>query len=188
MCMQSMESWVSIGIAGISLIVAIVSLNRSSKAQDLQDQVNKMELQIKEHELTMISQETALKVSSWITDEVSGQGDDKIPVMIANYSNLPIYDVVVAIDIVDDNGAYHIDQSKFSAYTHFVPPGCYYIYVPWDGGGMNKKYNSAITYRDVKGKWWCRDAVGIVKESENSLDKYEIMKPPTSEQIYKYPI
>ena len=51
---------------------------------------------------------------------------------------------------------------------------------------MNKKFNSVITYRDAKGKWWCRDASGNVEESENSLDKYGIMRPPTSEQIYKY--
>ena len=51
---------------------------------------------------------------------------------------------------------------------------------------MNKKFNSVITYRDAKGKWWCRDAAGNVEESENGLDKYGIMRPPTSEQIYKY--
>ena len=60
--------------------------------------MNEMEAQIKEHDLEMIRQETALKVSSWITNEVPLQDDETKPVMIANYTNLPIYDVVVAID------------------------------------------------------------------------------------------
>ena len=95
------------------------------------DKVNEMEAQIKEHDLEMSRQETALKVSSWITNEVPLQDDETKPVMIANYTNLPIYDV---IDAVDDKGAYHMDQSSFAAYTHFVPPGCYYIYASWHGG------------------------------------------------------
>ncbi len=186
MSIQGLLDCIAILISLGSLWFARGSYVRSSKALDLQDKVNEMESQIKEHDLEMIRQETALKVSSWMTNEVPLKDDETIPIMIANYTNLPIYDVVVAIDIVSDNGAYHMDQRRFAAYTHFVPPGCYYMYAPWHGGGMNKKFNSAITYRDAKGKWWCRDAAGNVEESENSLDKYGIMRPPTSEHIYKY--
>jgi len=54
MVIQGVESSASIIISVVSLSFAIASFVRSSKAQDLQDRVNKMELQIKEHELNAI--------------------------------------------------------------------------------------------------------------------------------------
>ena len=44
-------------IAGISLLVAIISLFKSSKAQRLQNKVNELELKIKQDELDKITKE-----------------------------------------------------------------------------------------------------------------------------------
>ena len=191
MCISEAESFISVMISAGSLLVAIgsfivaaISLHKASKAQDLQNRVNELELQVKEHDLEAISQEIAAKISCWICGEAPVKDDNTIPVTIAKYSELPIYDVVVSIDIVDDNGFSSNYREDYTVYTYFVPPGCYYIYAPWHGLGMNKKFNSSITFRDAKGNWWCRDAYGNIEQSSNSLEKYGIMKPADSEQIY----
>lgn len=48
------KDWGALIIAGISLLVAIISLFKSSKAQRLQNKVNELELKIKQNELDKI--------------------------------------------------------------------------------------------------------------------------------------
>ena len=49
------KDWGALIIAGISLLVAIISLYKSSKAQCLQNKVNELELKIKQNELDRIA-------------------------------------------------------------------------------------------------------------------------------------
>ena len=49
------KDWGALIIAGISLLVAIISLFKSSKAQHLQNKVNELELKIKQDELDKIA-------------------------------------------------------------------------------------------------------------------------------------
>lgn len=51
------KDWGALIIAGISLLVAIISLFKSSKAQRLQNKVNELELKIKQNELDKIAKE-----------------------------------------------------------------------------------------------------------------------------------
>ena len=51
------KDWGALIIAGISLLVAIISLFKSSKAQRLQNKVNELELKIKQDELDKITKE-----------------------------------------------------------------------------------------------------------------------------------
>ena len=51
------EDWGALIIAGISLLVAVISLYKSSKAQCLQNKVNELELKIKQNELDRIAKE-----------------------------------------------------------------------------------------------------------------------------------
>ena len=51
------KDWGALIIAGVSLLVAIISLSKSSKAQRLQNKVNELELMIKQNELDRIAKE-----------------------------------------------------------------------------------------------------------------------------------
>ena len=51
------EDWGTLIIAGISLLVAIISLIKSSKAQRLQNTLNELEFKIKKNELERIAKE-----------------------------------------------------------------------------------------------------------------------------------
>jgi len=130
----------------------------------------------------------ALAVSCWIDGSFPSENEDEdeISVIISNPSSQPIYDVVIALDIVDDKGARHQFELMYRSATYVVsvPPGNYYTFIPWYGEGMHTVFNTAISFRDARGKWWNRDAAGRIEESYNSLDRYHVMRPPDPRSIY----
>lgn len=56
-----LENWGALLIAAISLLVAIISLFKSSKAQRIQNKVNELELKIKQNELDRIAKEKMIQ-------------------------------------------------------------------------------------------------------------------------------
>ena len=51
------QNWGELAIAAVSLIIAVIALVKSSKAEKLQNRVNEMEIKIKEYELARIAKE-----------------------------------------------------------------------------------------------------------------------------------
>lgn len=134
--------------------------------------------------------EQALKISCWIDESIpcEQRGDDEVPVIILNLSEQSIYDVVLALDIIDDKKARHQFNLLYDTATYIanVPPGMYYTLIPWHGKGANTSFNTAISFKDARGKWWNKDAKGRLEESYNSLDRYHVMRPPGDNPIYEY--
>ena len=129
----------------------------------------------------------AYSISCWIDSDFPGKHKgDTLPVIVSNPSEQPIYDAVIAIDVVDDTGARDIRKEDLASYVICVPPGTYYVFVPWYGGGASMHFNSAITFRDARGNWWHRDAAGKIERSCRSLNRYNISKPATPATIYRY--
>ena len=129
----------------------------------------------------------AYSISCWIDGDFPLRHDDGVlPVIVSNPSEQPIYDAVVAIDIVDDNGARDIKNGDMASYVICIPPGTYYLFVPSHGGGANMHFNAAITFRDARRTWWHRDAAGKIERSCRSLNRYNISKPATPATIYRY--
>jgi hypothetical protein len=95
---------------------------------------------------------------------------------------------MVSVDVVDDKKAKHQQNMLYESATYIlcVPPGNYFTFIPWYGSGMHTYFNTAISFRDVRGKWWNKDALGRMEASYNSLDRYHIMRPPDPAPIYKY--
>ena len=60
------KDWGALIIAGISLLVAIISLFKSSKAQRLQNKVNELELKIKQNELDKIAKDESGIGKYWV--------------------------------------------------------------------------------------------------------------------------
>lgn len=131
----------------------------------------------------------ALAISCWLDGSIPSEmeDDNEISVIISNPSSQPIYDVVIALDIVDDKKARHQFNLMYDSarYIVCVPPGNYYTFIPWNGQGMHTVFNTAISFRDARGKWWNRDAAGRIEESYNSLDRYHVMRPPDPQSIYE---
>lgn len=123
------------------------------------------------------SEKQAMAVATWVIGLRSERIEE---VCISNLSDLPIYDVIVSKDIVVEDNSIEGVSSNHCSYIQIVPPGKYKADVPSHGGGMCKNYGSSITFRDVRGVCWSRNAAGKIKKiKKNSID-YRKLKRPVS--------
>ena len=80
-------------ISAVSLIIAIFALYKSSKAEKLQAQLNKMELQLKKYELEKIDAEKRDALLSCVEARVVKIGKGRYKMKIWNSGNTVAYDV-----------------------------------------------------------------------------------------------
>ena len=130
----------------------------------------------------------AMKIACWLgTDKPLNKkiGDNKYPITIYNASELPIYDVVVSADIVNQENFETQMLTDTASYVQIVPPGIRVVLVPWQRWCMHTQFGGAITFRDCAGNWWRRDAVGNIKRSKKSnIDLYGLSRPVDSAELY----
>ena len=92
-----LKDWAAIIIAAISIIIAMISLVKSSKAQGLQNKVNELELTIKRNQLEKIEAEKAAAEYSCVEARVVNVHGDKYKLKIWNSGNTTVYNVVATI-------------------------------------------------------------------------------------------
>lgn len=91
--MPFIKDWGALIIAGISLLVAIISLFKSSKAQRLQNKVNELELKIKQNELDKIAKEKEDSVLACVEARFITVGKGKHRLKVWNSGNATAYNV-----------------------------------------------------------------------------------------------
>ena len=104
------KEWGALIIAGISLLVAIISLFKSSKAQRLQNKVNELELKIKENELERIAKEKENAELACVEARFITIGQGKHRLKVWNSGNATAYNVTARFD--GNVGIMIIDQEK----------------------------------------------------------------------------
>ena len=87
------EDWGTLLIAATSLLIAIISLVKSSKAQRLQNRVNELEIKIKEYELDKIEAKKAEATLSCVEARVIHISKDKYRLKIWNSGSVKVYNV-----------------------------------------------------------------------------------------------
>lgn len=92
------KDWGALIIAGISLLVAIISLFKSSKAQRLQNKVNELELKIKQNELDKIAKEKEDSVLACVEARFITVGKGKHRLKVWNSGNATAYNVSARFD------------------------------------------------------------------------------------------
>ena len=92
------EDWGALIIAGISLLVAVISLYKSSKAQCLQNKVNELELKIKQNELDRIAKEKEDAVLACVEARFITVGKGKHRLKVWNSGNATAYNVTARFD------------------------------------------------------------------------------------------
>lgn len=92
------KDWGALIIAGISLLVAIISLFKSSKAQRLQNKVNELELKIKQNELDKIAKEKEDSVLACVEARFITVGEGKHRLKVWNSGNATAYYVSARFD------------------------------------------------------------------------------------------
>ncbi len=104
------KEWGALIIAGISLLIAIISLFKSSKAQRLQNKVNELELKIKENELERIAKEKENAELACVEARFITIGKGKHRLKVWNSGNATAYNVSARFD--GNVGIMIIDQEK----------------------------------------------------------------------------
>ena len=92
------KDWGALIIAGISLLVAIISLSKSSKAQRLQNKVNELELKIKQDELDKITKEKEDAELACVEARFITVGKGKHRLKVWNSGNATAYHVSARFD------------------------------------------------------------------------------------------
>lgn len=103
-------SWGELTIAAISLLVAVIALVKSSKAEKLQSRVNEMEIKIKEYELARIAKEKADEKLSCVEARVITMGQGRHRLKVWNSGNTTVYGVTARFD--GEPGIFIGDQDK----------------------------------------------------------------------------
>lgn len=121
--LEYIKTWGSILIAFASLIVAIVSLAKSSKTQKIQNQLNSLEVLIKQQELDRLAEEK--KIRSCVEARVIHISKGNWKLKVWNSGNTTAYNVVATIE---ENAEVRIFDSK----------------MPFDELEPNKSFESAL--------------------------------------------
>ncbi len=156
----SFAKWVS-GIGTLlAVLVAMAVATRDSRVREKTE---------KQHQ--------AEQVSAWPVH--FGLRGKKVFVIIANNSSLPIYDVAISYGAAYGAGNKYFTGTKMNRVVSIVPPGQYFVDSPeHPGNGMHVKSGISISFRDSKGKFWCRDATGNLEEiAQHPFVANEIEQP-----------
>lgn len=105
-----LKDWGAIIIAAISLLVAVISLSKSSKAQQLQNKVNELELKIKQNELDKIAKEKEEATRACVEARFITVGKGKHRLKVWNSGNATAYNVSARFD--GDVGIMIVEQEK----------------------------------------------------------------------------
>lgn len=104
------QTWGAIIISALSLIVAIVSIAKSTKAQKLQNKVNEIELKLKEYELDKVAKEKEAANSALVQARIIRMGKDNYRLKIWNSGGGTAYNVKAKFE--DDPNIIVMDLDK----------------------------------------------------------------------------
>ncbi len=119
----------------------------------------------------------AQNVACWLTTNLNAGQQE---VTISNDNQVPIYEVSLSLDDLQSPD-YHGETEEWCSFVQSVPPGIHRIYVPSAGGGMCHRYGPSITFKDAKGRYWHRNAIGKLTQIHEETKKFRKLLSPTVE-------
>jgi len=94
---EFLQNWCDIILSGVSIVLAVISLYQSSKAQKLQNKINELDAKIKENELEKIEKEKTEASSSIIKARAINVGKNSYRLKIYNAGNTTAYNISAQI-------------------------------------------------------------------------------------------
>ena len=150
------EDWGALIIAGISLLVAVISLVKSSKAQRLQNKVNELELKIKQNELDRIAKEKEKASLACIEARFITVGKGKHRLKVWNSGNATAYNVTARFD--GNVGIFIADQEKQPFEELEARKSYELILITHDGSAS--KFRIITEWTDLSGKQYSKTQMG----------------------------
>jgi hypothetical protein len=151
-------TWVT-GIATLALIYIGFRQIRNERLARLKRE--------KESELSQTRSQAEL-ISSWIADEI----DFKTWIAICNNSSLPIYQAVIHLELILQEGDTYGDKVSNPICVSVVPPGIGYVIADASYHGMNSRAGVEIGFQDSFGNNWIRRPDGSLTQIEESTVRY----------------
>lgn len=93
-----LQAWGALILAAASLLIAIISLAKAAKSQKIQNQVNQIELHIKQYELDKIAKEKREAARSCVEARVIHIAKNSWKLRIWNSGNTTVFNVTAAIE------------------------------------------------------------------------------------------
>lgn len=149
------HSWIAEIISATSLVIAVISLIKSSGAQRLQNKVNKLELQLKQYELDRIKEEEG---KSCVEARVYAIGSGKYRIKVWNSGNTTAYKINLTISkdaniIICDDDKLPFDEleskKSFEIAIIYYPGGSskFKITTEWDD--QSGQHQSKVQMADI---------------------------------------
>lgn len=135
--------YITVAISIISLGVAIISLIKASRAQNIQNKVNELDLKIKAYELKKIENEKEQESKECVEARIIRVSSQKQKLKVWNSGNVTVYNVSASIDkeaqiIVFENDKMPFDELEpgksfeVPVVTHFGSLRKFRIKTSWD--------------------------------------------------------
>lgn len=150
------KEWGALIIAGISLLVSIISLSKSSKAQRLQNKVNELELKIKQNEIEKIAKEKEEAGLACVEARFITVGKGKHRLKVCNSGNTTAYNVTARFD--GDVGILIMDQEK-QPFEELEPRKSYELVLITHNGSASK-FRIITEWTDAEGKPYIKAQMG----------------------------
>lgn len=166
-------------ISLLSVLVAFISLlfsicGRVSDARDRRSKEIKFQLD---------------NVSAWISQYADASGD---PIVVANATPVPVYDVVLSLVLVRGAGASRgedlPENESLRRWISVVPPGRWKVNPGAQGiGGMHAVAGVELALRDSSGRNWIRRVDGQTESIDDGpRAHYSLQEPVGHSNIESY--
>lgn len=155
----SIPDWGALIVSGISLLVAIISLSKSSEAQRLQNRVNELELKIKQNELDRIAKEKEAESLACVEARFITVGKGQHRLKVWNSGNATAYNVTARFD--GDVGIIILDDKEKQPFEELEARKSYeLILVPCFESVS--KFRIVTEWTDEKGKRYTKTQMGAL--------------------------
>jgi hypothetical protein len=164
MILGDLATWVT-GIATIALfVIGFIQIRNERKARIKRE--NELE--------DLKKRDQADHISCWIVREnLSG-----VWIAVLNQSPQPIYQVIVSVVVVSQEGENQEDDNSWRVCISAAPPGQGYTVIQASYHGMSRRPGVEIAFKDRMGKNWIRKANGeLVEIKESPMRHYDISLP-----------
>lgn len=92
------KEWGELLISAVAFIVSIVAMKKASKSEEIQNKINELELQIKQHEIDKIKEENELVNNTCVEARVITIGKGKHRMKVWNSGNATVYNVTATFE------------------------------------------------------------------------------------------
>ena len=153
----ALAEWAAAAFSGATLLYLVIQTALERRARRLQEQ-----------------RAQASEVSAWF---YSAEGE-WVWAALLNASQAPVYEVIVMLAAFQGAGPAVGSLSQFRSFLSVLPPGSFYVSMPWGGHGMGLHFGFEISFTDAAGQHWVRHVDGKLQRiNTSSVDHYGFHRP-----------